>query len=152
MTEVQRLRQPHNIPIDGKYYGLKRWRAYELAEDYSYQWKKHDKHFRIFIKAGFKYDGASVPRFVWSITGIRPDGLIRAAALIHDWIYVYEGDLPAGSYQILVDDKWVNLDGKWTRKNADRIFARIMREAGVKKIRRRAAYRAVRLGGWIAWR
>ena len=35
---------------------------------------------RILIPKGFVYDGASVPRLVWTLSGILPDGLIRAAA------------------------------------------------------------------------
>lgn len=145
------MKQPHNVPIDGEPHGLKKYRAYELSHDYSYQWRDGSFHFRIFIPAGFKYDGASVPRIVWSLVGLRPDGLLRAAALVHDWIYEHKGVLPEGSYQIKSAGQWINLDTQFARKDADKMFKKIMREAGVKRVRRRLAYRAVRLGGWLPW-
>lgn len=127
---------------------------YQLWENWSYTWVKDDIIRRIKIPAGFVSDGASVPRCLWTITGITPDGQIRAAALVHDFIYKYAGDLPDGSYQKLDSSKssnlkWVDLDNIWTRKNADRIFCRIMRECGVSKFKRRMAYRGVRMFGWM---
>jgi hypothetical protein len=133
-------------------------RLYRLVDDYIYTWEKKGKggpssfKYRITVPAGFIFDGASVPRIAWTISGILPDGLIRAAALVHDWLYRYKGNLPEGSYQYLAPDgNWSNLYAIWSRKNSDRLFGRIMREARVPKRKRRAAYRAVRLFGWLPW-
>lgn len=174
------LKQPLIIPIDGEPYGLNKYRAYELVEDYTYYWKIDGTHYRIHIPAGFKYDGASVPRFVWSIIGLLPDGLGRAAALVHDYLYVHKGALPKGGYQEyvhapleplennvtpldpasmeklvnppIVGPIWKDSKDVWTRKSSDKMFARLMREGGVPRVRRRLAYRGVRSAGWYWWK
>lgn len=140
------LRQPINVPI-----GV---RKYQLVEDYAYVWRAGGRTRRIVVPAGFVYDGASVPRLGWTLAGILPDGLIRAAACVHDWIYINKGRLDDGSYQEFnhQSQQWVRTRCDVTREEADRMFCRIMREAGLPKWRRRIAYRAVRLGGWIPWR
>ena len=125
---------------------------YVLHEEWSFLWTKDDITRVIIIPRGFVSDGASCPRFLWTCTGITPDGLIRAGALVHDFIYKYGGELPENSYQQLALYGWVPLDDVWTRKNADRLFARIMREAGVSKFKRRMAYRGVRLFGCFFWK
>lgn len=150
--------QPDILPVaEGLYF---------LDEEYTYRWESRGIEYRIVVPRGFIHNGASVPRLVWTISGILPDGLIRAAALIHDWIYRCRGRLPWPTYQYKspnalktnpfgrIDEEtmWCDIHGVWTRKNADRLFARIMREAGMSKRRRRAAYLAVRMFGWVAWR
>lgn len=71
-------------------------RLYQLFNDYRYIWtlkvREADGSFkdiknRITIPSGLRYDGASVPRFFWTITGIKPDGLQRAAG----WTYWKDG-------------------------------------------------------------
>lgn len=107
---------------------------YTLFEDYHYRTgRKND--LTIHVSKGFVYDGASVPQWLWSVSGMRPDGLIRAAALIHDFIYRCTG--------------W---DGLYTRKEADVLFRHIIREAGGSWWTAARAYRAVRLFGWIPWK
>ncbi len=40
------------------------------------------------IPAGFIFDGASIPRFAWSLLGVTPyDPRVVTAAVIHDWMY-----------------------------------------------------------------
>jgi hypothetical protein len=145
MTDDWEFVQPDIVPVTDE--------LYRLDEDYEYRWTKFDTIYRITIPAGFIYDGASVPRIVWTISGITPDGLIRAAALVHDWIYFHAGKLPNGSHQYLnTDAHWSDILGRWRREHADRIFARIMREANVPKSKRRMAYRAVWFFGWFRWK
>lgn len=126
-------------------------RTYRLEQEYQYCWLKDGINNRMLIPTGFTYDGASVPRFIWSLSGITPDGLIRAAALVHDWIYNHAGLLPPGFQQYLQEDQWLDVHGRWSRREADRMFSRIMRDAGVSRFRRRIAYLAVRLFGWFSW-
>jgi hypothetical protein len=142
------MKQPYNIPV--RFRGEE---GYQLAEQYVYSWTMPDKIQRtITIPAGFTYDGASVPRLVWTMSGITPDGLIRAAALVHDFIYRHSGRLPRSSYGCIKNGAWMDLsDSHWQRVDADRLFARIMREAGVSKTKRRLAYLGVRAGGWASW-
>lgn len=121
------------------------WRQFRLLEPWVYAWR-HDGHdHRLQLPAGFETDLASVPKlFHW---WIGPSDL-RAASLPHDLIYRCAGCLPRHLYQV---------DGReqgqpWARHAADRLFARLMREAGVSRPRRRAAYLAVRVFGWLIWR
>lgn len=124
---------------------------YRVRVNYIYQWTAPDgKERRLIVPYGFRCDGASVPKCLWHF--MLPDGLHRAAALIHDFLYDYRGQIPVGSYQRLDAGKWVVIDAPWKRVHADKMFARILRESNVPKFQRRNAYRAVRIGGWTFWR
>ena len=70
---------------------------YQLKEDYTaafmaksvYNGKNYSDLYTIEIPMGFYCDGQSVPQFLWWC--MRPDGLVRMAALIHDALYRSEG-------------------------------------------------------------
>lgn len=81
------------------------------------------------IPAGFRYDLSSIPRLLWPLIG--PHELSVVAPLIHDWLYRTQ---------------------TVTRRNADRVFRLTMRDQGVGPCRRKAAWLAVRVFGWAAWR
>ncbi len=138
------LPQPDSRPIKG---------GYRLHEGYDYDWLHEETRYLISVPEGFEYDGASVPRICWSISGILPDGLVRAGALIHDWLYAHGGMLPGKSFFRLDHlRRWESVpSARWSRKAADRMFGRLLREAGVSRRRRRAAYLAVRAFGWWPW-
>lgn len=142
------MRQPLNEPVlleNGQ-------EGYKLDENYPYSWYTKGLQRIITVPEGFLYDGASVPRIVWTLSGVLPDGLIRAAALVHDFIYRNKGKLPKNSYGSIIEGVYVDFSAHhWKRKDADKLFARIMRESGVSVIKRRAAYLAVRSFGWISW-
>lgn len=125
---------------------------YRVVQPWRYQWELPGRAVqRLIIPRDFEVDGASVPRLLWTLTGITPDGLHRAAALAHDFLYRYAGHLPAGGHQVRLPGGWVDAGHLWTREEADRLFARILRECGVGRFRRRLMYLGVRLGGWRAW-
>ena len=126
-------------------------RHYKLVEDYTYGWTHRGTPYRILVPAGFIYDGASVPRPLWSVFGLRPDGLIRSAALVHDWIYRFAGELPEGCFQRHVDGVWRDVERGWLRYDTDRLFGRMMRETGLSQFRRRAAFLAVHWFGRRSW-
>ncbi len=137
-----------NIPVSEK--------MYMLAKQYVYQWEIEQEggkvQYKIVVPEGFMYDGASVPRIAWSLSGITPDGLMRAPALVHDWIYAHKGKLPDESYQFKIGKaKWKPVLAVWAREAADKLFARMMRESGVSKPKRRMVYRAVRWFGGFSW-
>lgn len=140
--------QPSIIPISDS--GSE---TYELAADYTYTWRAEGKRWRIIIKAGFRTDAASVPWIATVLTGITPDGLHRAGALVHDFLYRHGGRLPHGSFCSLnvANGHWVPVAHAWTRQQADKMFANMLQEAGVSKFRRRMMYRAVRAFGWRSW-
>ena len=121
---------------------------YRLVEPYTYAWSKSGEQYRLTVPAGFENDLASVPRILWWYISPFDLGL---AAVPHDWLYFHAGLLPQGSLQRLDGNKWVDVPQRWTRRDADRLFGRMMREAHVSRTKRRRAYWAVRLFGWPAW-
>lgn len=135
-------------------------RLYQLTQDYRIVWEHEDQWHKITVPEGFVCDGNSVP---WFGRPIIPGDwtLGMEAVLAHDFIYARKGRLLPGEYMV-EDNKSVGLwydplqigDGfrrVWSRKDADRLFARLMRESGVPRWRRRAAYRAVRFAFWKNW-
>jgi len=138
-----KLKQPYSVAINDK--------EFRLKATYLYEWVYKGDEYRIVVPAGFIYDRASVP-WIGRMIGIRRDGLIEAGSVVHDFIYENIGRMPRGSWQHKVSGKWRNMHTIWTRRNADRMFCRIMRESGLPRWKRRMAYRAVRAGGWLAWR
>ena len=121
---------------------------YRLFSEYILEWWHNGVLHRLIVPADFEIDMASVPRIVWPL--ISPFDLGNAA-IPHDWFYHHSGAIPAGSHQIHTGTEWVDQLKPWSRQDADKLFARQMRETGVSKWRRRAAYRAVRLFGRGSW-
>jgi len=141
------LAQPHIEPHPTKE-GI-----YILLEDFSYEWIKNDKEYQLREFAGFEFDLASVPRFLWTVSGITPGGLKWTPPFWHDAGYKYKGKFPPGHFRVWDDDLegWVNVKRKWKRKQLDKLFCRLMREDGISVKKRRKAYWAVRIGGLKAW-
>lgn len=75
------------------------------------------------IPAGFRWDGASIPRWLWDNLGYGPyHPCVMAASLYHD--YGYRRDAPDQGHQ-------------------DRTFYELLLENGANRIRARVMYRAV---------
>lgn len=132
---------------------------YSLLSDYQYEWDLEIKDptygptlkNRITIQSGFRWDGASIPKLFWSI-GFKPDGPHRAAALVHDFIYIYKGKLPKGSFHSKSSSgQWNEQFGFFSRKDSDRLFGKMMRDSGVPRLRRFIMKIVVMLLGWIYW-
>lgn len=120
------------------------WRTYQLVEPWRYRWVHGGKVRQLLLPAGLVTDLASVPKALhwW----IGPADL-KQASLPHDLIYQRAGWV--GDYYTI---DGVPCPTRWTRREADLLFARVMRDSGVSVVRRRWAYRGVRLGGWLVWR
>jgi hypothetical protein len=86
---------------------------------------------KITIKPGFRWDGASVPRFFWRIVGAPMNGKYVPAALLHDALYAAE---------------------LFPRAKCDAAFLEFMAQLGVAWWRRNAMWLAVRIGGGAVWR
>lgn len=82
----------------------------------------------IIVPAGFETDLASIPQAFHSIVPV--NGMHRAAAIVHDWLYVTQ---------------------PCTRPEADRVFLDAMADLGVRWSQRWVMYAAVRAGGWVGW-
>lgn len=82
------------------------------------------------MDAGFKSDGASIPRWLWSLVGPRYDCFTFPAALAHDALYAAE---------------------LLSRASADSIFRNLLILCGTSKWKAWAYYLAVRGWAWRAW-
>ena len=87
--------------------------------------------YKITVKKGFDFDGASIPQALWSLYGNPLSGKFRIAALVHDALYASE---------------------YFPRELADAIFLDLMKQHGVGYIKRQTMYYAVRSAGWYVWR
>ena len=83
------------------------------------------------VPAGFLFDGASIPRFLWRLCGSPYDSPRIIAALAHDYLY---------SSQIL------------ERKTADRIYRDMQIALGIASWKAYTEYYALRAFGGFAWR
>lgn len=124
-------------------------RRFELVEDAFYTWEYREgatTHLALPVLAGFHHDFATVPRPIWALISPFDLGL---ASIFHDWLYQHGGRVTTLTWD---GSQWLEVQTPWSRKDADRLFARIMREQGVAKWRRRAAYLAVHWFGGEAWK
>lgn len=103
--------------------------VYTLLEDVTVVWQGHT----LVIPAGFKSDGASVPKFFWR--WVFPPGDSRAllAAFAHDFVYRTH---PEG----------------WSKADADNMFYDLLRQNGVPYLNAQRAYWGVRLFGESSWK
>ncbi len=126
---------------------------FQLLEEATYSWwhplggERPAHLYRLTVPAGFAHDFASVPRPVWAWISPLDLGL---ASIFHDWLYRAGGRVVTLEWEADAGT-WAARDQPWTRVHADELFARIMREQGVAKWRRRAAYLAVRWFGRRHW-
>lgn len=133
--------KPIKIPTKGKgfwtaimlwFFGTRHW---EIAEDFHYSLNGED----YVIPKGFKFDGASVPKFLAQF--LSPVGVLLIGGLIHDYGYKYQTLLLKNGKTI--GDK----DQKWM----DQTFRDINIEINGFYFLNYLAYWALRLGGWLAW-
>jgi hypothetical protein len=98
----------------------------ELGQDYVF----HVDGLEIWIPKGYRWNGASVPKFLWSIFGGRfePDRL--EASLKHDWVY---------------------LNHSVGRAASDRQFLLDLLEANMATAKAVAMHQAVRIFGASHW-
>ncbi len=83
------------------------------------------------VPAGFKTDGASIPRFLWRLCGHPMTTRRFPVAVLHDWLY--EADLGL------------------TRQQVDEIYRDGLRALGYGKLTANTEYYALRLFGGSRW-
>ena len=113
--------------------GVRHW---EVAEDFNYE--LNDKKF--VIPAGFKFDGASIPKFLHPF--FSPVGVLLMGGLVHDYAYKYQ--------TLLMKNKKDTL-GVISQKRADEIFRDINIGVNGFYLMNYLAYWSLRLGGFVAW-
>ena len=105
-------------------------------------WNFFGKDYVVRIPTGFVTDLASIPRPLWVL--IAPMDLTFAAPILHDYLYQCGGVPPPGGVY--------PSDVTFTRREADRLFAQLMKEEKIVFWRRHLAWVAVRLFGWATWK
>ncbi len=115
--------------------GPNKWKLSETIRVYSEFLETN-----IAVMRGFCTDFASVPRMFWSV--IPPFGKYSTAAVVHDRLYKNN----CIAHKKIYGDMWL------TRKECDKVFEELLIKSTCKKWKRKVMYRAVRLGGWNAWR
>ncbi len=84
------------------------------------------------IPKGFKFDGASIPRFAWSVVGHPFSGKLVRGAMVHDWLY--------------------RTGSSGHRAIADAVFLHLLKEDKVAVWRRWVIYLSVRFFGRYSYR
>jgi len=85
--------------------------------------------FDITLRAGFRWNGASIPRWLWWLVGSPFHPLFMVASAFHDALYQYGSRLGI------------------TRREADDLFFALLRADGVSLVRASAMWLAVRAFG-----
>tara|TARA_B100000900_G_scaffold64946_1_gene50182 strand:+ start:778 stop:1362 length:585 start_codon:yes stop_codon:yes gene_type:complete len=111
-------------------------RNWELVNDFTYVLNGN----KYVIPAGFKFDGASIPKFLR--TFFSPVGVLLIGGLVHDYAYKYE--------TLLRENKRDTL-GKISQKRADEIFRDININVNGFYLMNYLAYWSLRAGGFVAW-
>ena len=87
--------------------------------------------YSVTVKKGFDFDGASIPKWLWSIYGSPLNGNYVVASLIHDGLYASQ---------------------KVSKSLADKIFLDVMKQSKVGYIKRTSMYLAVKMFGGKDWK
>ena len=87
--------------------------------------------YSITVKKGFDFDGASIPKWLWSIYGSPLNGNYVVASLIHDGLYASQ---------------------KVSKSVSDKIFLDVMKQSNVGYIKRTSMYLAVKMFGGKDWK
>lgn len=130
------------------------FRRFALIEDATYTWRHplddpaRESIYRLVVPVAFEHDFASVPRLLWTFISPLDLGL---ASIYHDRLYQEGGHVTTLEW-MPESETWRARTEPWSRAASDALFARIMREQGVRKLKRRLAYLAVRAAGWAYWR
>jgi hypothetical protein len=114
---------------------------YQLQEDYTVKVHQKGKEISITVPKGYITDLASIPRIVWTLSGLTPDGLYRAAALVHD--YIYGMHLHGTEYSVLPGSVIL------TRSECDSIFLELIKDSGESPWKYEAMFYSVRVFGWL---
>ena len=134
--------QPVPIETKGKGFwkGIVMWllstRNWTLTDD----WKYNIDGTEYVIPAGFKFDGASIPKFLR--TFFSPVGVLLMGGLVHDYAYKYKTLLKTNKKETM---------GELTQKRADEIFRDINIIVNGFYTMNRLAYWSLRIGGFVAW-
>ena len=100
--------------------------AYQLVSDMAVQWNGR----LVNVPGGFQYDGASIPRALWTIVGNPFEPQFMRAALAHDWLYHVH---------------------TYDRQESDALFSGLLQEDGVSKAKAETMRAGIRAFGGRYW-
>jgi len=114
-------------------FGVRHW---EIAKDFVYDLNGE----KFVIPKGFKFDGASIPKFLRSF--FSPVGVLLMGGLVHDYAYKYKTLLEVNKKKTM---------GEITQARADEIFRDINVIVNGFYTMNYLAYWSLRIGGFVAW-
>lgn len=114
--------------------------TYVLFGNFHVSFSHDDNICTLRVPDGTKNDGASIPRWLWGMFGLKPDGLHRAAALVHDYLCASKGHFTDESFEGFGKDR---LSSQETHE----LFSLLLQAASVPKFRATLMYKAVRVFG-----
>ena len=144
--------QPNLIPVH--YPGQKEDEFnYFQAEDWVCEWMNLDgNRFQIFIPKGEYSDGVSIPRPFWSLSGIERDGLERAGAWLHDYLYNHSGIVKNLWRKNPESGKWEESTKRFNKEDSDYAIFYVLRNTpGVSLSRANLIYKMVSRYGKGKW-
>ena len=133
--------RPIAIPTAGKGFWGAIWmwltgtRHWEVADDWSFTIMGE----KYIIPQGFRFDGASIPKFLH--TWLSPTGVLLMGGLVHDYAYKHAGLKMKGKKELHELDQ----------KQSDVIFRNINIEINGFHFLNYLAFWALRIGGFLAW-
>lgn len=113
---------------------LASWRVWQLLEPLRYEAGEEGSGRWIVVPAGFSFDGASVPRWLWAL--LPATGRYFRAAAVHDYLLSL---LRGGSGHPMAPSRWA----------ADREFRIACRACGVRLLIAWGMWAAVRIFGRV---
>jgi hypothetical protein len=117
-------------------------KSFMLLENASTKWINNGKEYRISLRTGFTWDGATIPRFLWSILGYYPGGIMTIPSKWHDEIYRKKGWI---FNFMTAQEEYIS------RKHCDDLFYAHMIRSGVEEKKAKQMYLAVRFFGRFFW-
>jgi len=136
-----------SLPANKPYHGV-----YITTEEWKCCWLWSDGSIRLLtVPAGYIYDGMSVPRLVWTLSGLHPDSG-RPGVLPHDVLYRSKGGLLKDKMFGCTLKNHNGNDVTVDRTEADFVLRELMLYADIEppKLCRRA-YHWVRMLGALHW-
>jgi len=143
------------VPIPTKHQSLPvriwRWiswvRRWHVIEDWHYDMlDENGERRRVIVPAGFRFDGASIPRPLWGL--LSPVGLLLIPGLLHDFAYRYD-------YLWVVDGttgETYRYQQGGGQKRWDAMFRRVGTDVNGMAVIDMSAWLMLSLFGWWAWR
>lgn len=120
-------------------------------EPHTFYFTLRSQQWRCTIDQWYVFDGASIPRFFWTPTGLTPGGLLLAPSGTHDWLFQHRG----GDVRLEIlgfQKNWNPVSVELTREEVDYIFYQQMLKVPLGKFNTQLVYKYVRRYGWLVWR